>query len=97
MSEGANTDNETCRDRKLEADVSTEENSGGSEEDGDIPPGSKADPENAAKHNYQTSKLKVEVSKKHDVLPEVQTHLSDIIDTVVSSEGDAKLAANPHV
>ena len=54
MSEGANTDNETCRDRKLEADVSTEEIVVEAK-DGDIPPGSKADPENAAKHNYQTS------------------------------------------
>ena len=63
--------------------MSTEENSGGSEEDTDIPPGSKADPENAAKHNYQTSKFKVNI-QKHDVLAEVQTHLSDIIDTVLS-------------
>ena len=74
--------------------MSTEENSGGSEDDGDIPPGSKVDPEIAAKQ-LQLSNLQVEsgIIQKNDVLAEVQTHLSDIIDTVVSSEGDAKLAA----
>ena len=64
LSQGTSIDSKTCSDRKLEAYVSTEENSGGSEDDADISPGSKVDPEIAAKHNHQTSKLKVELSRK---------------------------------
>ena len=97
LSQGTSIDSKTCSDRKLEAYVSTEENSGGSEDDADISPGSKVDPEIAAKHNHQTSKLKVELSRKNDVVAEVQMHLSEIIETVVSSESDAKLPATPEV